>query len=477
MNAGLAGESSCWLRSRAIDSPDAIALIDGDGQLSFAQLDELVTTAASALRSLDGPVALLPDLDRSSIVVLLALIRNGTVACLLNRRHPGSRLREQMRHLGSRTLICHGEPPSGMATTGVQVIDRQAWGAIVQAPDRTDLPLPMDDPALILFTSASTGQAKAAVLSLRNLYVNALASNRRLRLTTHSAWLMALPLYHVGGLGILFRCLAAGAAMVIRAPGERWIAHPGGRRLTHVSMVPTQLMRLLRDDTAWPALAALHVLLLGGAPAPDALVELAIQRGIPVCKTYGLTEASSQVTTVEPGDTRQLLTAGRALDCCEVKTDATGEIWIRGATIFLGYHRPDGIESMVDGDRWLATGDLGELTDDGVLTVTGRKDNLFISGGENIQPEEIEQELCNLPGIEEAVVVPIHDDEFGQRPIAFIKTDGSPMDAASWQNALRARLAKFMVPVDFRAWPGAADTDLKRNRAYFCDLANSRILP
>jgi O-succinylbenzoic acid--CoA ligase len=141
--------------------------------------------------------------------------------------------------------------------------------------------------------------------------------------------------------------------------------------------------------------------------------------------TYGLTEMASQVTTTSPAATLQeLYTAGRVLPHREVSISESGRILVQGETLFAGYVGGEGVDRPLDAGGWFHTGDLGELDEAGYLSVRGRVDNMFVSGGENVQPEEVEEALCRLEGVEEAVVVPVEDEEFGARPVAFVRVAG-----------------------------------------------------
>jgi O-succinylbenzoic acid--CoA ligase len=139
---------------------------------------------------------------------------------------------------------------------------------------------------------------------------------------------------------------------------------------------------------------------------------------------------------------------------------------VRGETLFAGYVEGAAIDRPLDTDGWFRTGDLGELDADGYLRVRGRKDNLFVSGGENIQPEEIEEVLCRLEGVEDAVVVPIPDPEFGSRPVAFVR--GGRLDDPT--RALEPLLPRFKIPVAFHRWPGGVE-GMKVDRAFFSERA------
>ncbi len=143
---------------------------------------------------------------------------------------------------------------------------------------------------------------------------------------------------------------------------------------------------------------------------------------------------------------------------------------VRGETLFAGYVEGGELARPLDPEGWFHTGDLGELDEDGYLRVGGRIDNLFISGGENVQPEEIEEALCRLEGIEDAVVVPIPDAEFGFRPVAFVRASGGAVESEALAQALERTLPRFKIPVAFHGWSDEAG-GMKPDRAAFRERA------
>lgn len=313
------------------------------------------------------------------------------------------------------------------------------------------------DLATFLFTSGTSGLPKIACHTFDNYTYSALGTNQILGLAPDDRWLLSLPLYHVGGIAILFRCHLAKATVVLsELPLLDAILTHG---ITHLSLVPTQLYRLLQEDPKKLALAAqqLKCILFGGAPLSTSLLDRAIAHGFPVHSTYGLTETSSQVTMdPHPG----------ALPFRELKLADDGEILVRGKTLITGYV---GKPLPLDNEGWFATGDLGKWKENGCLMLTGRKDNLFISGGENIQPEEIEHALLSLPEILEAIVVPKSDPEFGMRPAVFIEQEGTTYTLDELKEHLKGRLPSFKIPVSIHSFPPSENT-LKRSRRLLADL-------
>lgn len=305
--------------------------------------------------------------------------------------------------------------------------------------------------ASILFTSGSRGLPKPMLHTFDAHIKSAEGANAKMPFYLGHRWLVSLPLCHVGGLSLLFRSSLSGGALLFPDSQER---------PTHVSWVPTQLQRALDSgDTEW--LTYLELLLIGGGPVSDSLFQRCVELSIPIRQTYGMTETASQVATGEPLKND----CGLPLEHRKLRIE-NGEIVVGGETLASGFITPDGIVPVTENGE-LRTGDLGRIDADGNLAVTGRADNMFISGGENIQPETIES-ICIDFGFSEAVVVPVSDDQFGQRPFLFLDRLPTPED----QTLLEARLAKFMRPVGYGVLP--EKEGLKRSRARLKLLAELR---
>jgi o-succinylbenzoate---CoA ligase len=306
---------------------------------------------------------------------------------------------------------------------------------------------PAGEPAAVLFTSGTTGSPKAARLARDNLEANARAANVVLEIDSRSRFICALPLFHVGGLGILFRCQLAGATVLLH---ERFDPQAVARELregaTHASLVSSTLARVLEQGASFPP----AIVAVGGGPVPGPLLERARKAGLRVVQTWGMTETCSMATCERPHEADGA-TAGPPLPGFEVVVEA-GEILVRGPAVMRGYLGQPPIQG-----RFFRTGDLGELDARGRLVVHARRADLIVSGGENVYPAEVEAALLTHPAVREAAVLPASDERWGQVGIAFVVTTASD---AELRNFLGTRLAKYKVPARFVRLP-----ELPRNAA------------
>ncbi|HSX13342.1 MAG TPA: AMP-binding protein [Chlamydiales bacterium] len=360
----------CPLKRAAIEDPNAIALIDKGITVTFKHLD----TLANQYKFKEGElIPTLPQNPLEFIPLFFGCMRSGAAICPINLRLPCPQL------------------------------------AINQLPQKAT------PQSVLLFTSGTTGTPKIAILSFRSLLTNAQYS---IPLDPTDCYLLSLPLYHVGGIGIILRCILAKASIVL---------DKNNPNITHLSFVPTQLYR----ET--PIYKNLKCILLGGAPC------FSIPSHLPIFATYGLTEMGSMVyVRKHPPLIHGHFHLGLPLPKREVRLGSDGEIFVRGETLFDGYlDQPQ--------SDWLATGDIGIDNPTHGIAIIGRKDWQFISGGENIQPEEIEKYLLQIPGILETVVIPKKDPEFGMRPIAIAKTNGS-IELQTIQKYLYDFLPKYKIP-------------------------------
>ncbi len=389
---------SCPLK---VASSSQIAWIGPGGSLSYREMDELadrwVFTLIRRGVKEGSRVAFFPHPNPLIIALFFAIWRLGASACPLHLRLPLEQREKMLERLQADLLILENERPD---------LERSFFSKVCPTL-----------PALFLMTSGSTAEPKIAVLSYQNIWTNAETAISFLDLRAGDRWLFNLPLFHVGGIGVVMRCVLARSAIVASLQDSQ---------ITHISCVPTQLYR------ATPVYKTLRCVLLGGAPIHS------YPERLPVIVTYGLTEMGSMVLAQRRPTDGYL---GFALPKREIKLADDGEILVRGECLFQGYWQGGKIEPP---DCWFATKDVGHFDPIQGFQILGRKDWQFISGGENIQPEEIERYLLNIPGVREATVIPKKDPEFGARPVAFVSGDLSLEEMRAY---LLPRLPKYKIPI------------------------------
>ncbi|QJQ96370.1 MULTISPECIES: o-succinylbenzoate--CoA ligase [Halomonadaceae] len=454
--------TSCPVRYWATLAPAQQAMRGPQGTLSYADLDRRIN---GVQRQLTG--AGLKDGDRLAAVisgavedVLLAwaCLRNGIVLCPLNPAFPTAR----QASLAAKVEV--------EAFHSMQPVPPGPWQRLTVDFDsacdsQDDAPWHPERISNLILTSGSSGAPKAVAHRLANHLASARGSATLIPLDRDSAWLLSLPLFHVGGYAIPFRVFLAGATLVLDDRATPLKQRLERDAITHLSLVPTQLWRLLAEG--WdPGRTQLRELLLGGAAIPAPLVERVRKLGLTPKVSYGLSEMSSQVCTGTPTAPGVV---GTPLPGRQVKIEQ-GEICVRGETLFAGYLHEARLVSALDEQGWFHTRDKGHINMQGELVVEGRLDNMFVSGGENVQPELIEQRLVDHPAVLQTIVVAVADQQWGERPAAFIAWHREPLSGRELEAWLRETLPGYMVPRLWLPWP-ADEAGLKPSRQRLAALA------
>ena len=460
------------LARRVAATPGRPALVDaGDGRTwCYRELDGLVSRAVDRLRERAPGTDRVGTLFAPSpafVVTFHAAQRLGWTVVGLDRRLPASKLRARAAQAAVDCIVYGPEvdPPGDLATpvvAGGDLVDNsnRVTDDTADAADRSTAehgPVGRssdpDTTAVVLFTSATTGDPKGVRLTAENLRASAVASAFRLGVSPGERWLCCLPVDHMGGLAPVVRTALYGTTLVVQREFDaeatgRVVAE---RAVTGVSLVPVQLRRLLDAGAPLPELSTV---LVGGAPTPDALLERALDAGVPVSPTYGTTETASQIATARPTVARgHPGTVGQPLYGVDVTvvadgepadTGEHGEIVVDGPTVTPGYLDPARTEAAFC-DWGLRTGDAGYRDTDGRLWVVGRRDELVNTGGELVAPQAVVERLCSHPRIEDAAVVGLDDPEWGDRVAALVVPDGG-LDAATVHEHSAATLAGYERP-------------------------------
>jgi O-succinylbenzoic acid--CoA ligase len=422
-----------WLPRAAAAHPERTALQTPTGSCSYAGLLAAARSGAGILaRRGVGPgqrvaIALPPGLAFAE--ALHACLLLGAVAVPVDLRLSAA---EQGPILDAAAVLVH-EPLNATAGAGRAMAVAQEPGGPAGA--RHDL----DATAVVIHSSGTTSSPRPVELTYGNLLWSALGSAVALGVDPCERWLCALPLSHVGGLSILVRSAIYGTTAVVheRFEADRALHALRGHRVTLVSLVATTLARRLDAGLTRPP--SLRCALTGGGPVPAALVERAREAGVPVSLTYGLTEASSQVSTTPAAALDQAAhSTGPPLFCVRVRVAPDGEIMVAGPTV---------ARSSLHRDGWLHSGDLGAIDEHGGLRVTGRKADTIVSGGENVAPAEVEAVLEAHPQVLEAAVLGRADPRWGEAVTAIVVARPGNVPAGEALRAhCAARLAPYKVP-------------------------------
>ncbi|ABM01666.1 o-succinylbenzoate--CoA ligase [Shewanella amazonensis] len=444
--------------------PDAHALITPEFTLSFEVLGKLVREVARQLKTQDiQRLGVIGPNSVEQIVLYWACAEAGALFCPLSWRFPVSQLEILIRRFALDALHAPTLESLCPALPRIHVADMIGGIGASSLTTPASAVLDLSQPVNLVLSSGSTGEPKAAVHALANHIASAEGARCLIPLSPGDRWLLSLPLFHIGGIAILNRCALAGAAVVL--PQQQASTRPlsmaqamSALSPTHVSLVAAQLTALLEDSP--DSLSSVKALLLGGSAIGGALLSRLEALGIHAFTSYGMTEMSSQITT---GPANSEGASGTLLPGRELRIHQ-GEIQVRGETLFLGYLEDNGLRLPLTDDGWFATKDCGHLDEAGRLFVAGRLDNMFICGGENLHPEEIEAALCQHPLVLEAIVYPKADNTFGFLPHALLRCRNTMPSQGELDDFLASRIARFKRPRSYQAWPQMASSGLKTNR-------------
>ncbi|NOY27958.1 MAG: long-chain fatty acid--CoA ligase [Oligoflexia bacterium] len=476
-------QTSDWLAAWARFSPQADAILDvGTRQawtyqdLHADSLDWAATLASQGVLAGDR-VAVLALNRGETLALLFACAHLGAILFPLNWRLAPAELTWQIQHTAPRVLIfdaVHADRARDLA----QGISPDPISPDPISPDpisldagpRRDLPIPprsavgntLDDPWQILMTSGSSGRPKGALLTHRQIHWNAVNTVLACDLRPGDSTLTFAPLFHTGGLNCLSTPLIHRGGRVVIVPRldpAETLALIEREHISHLMGVPT-IYQLLADhpDFDRTDLTGIRDAICGGAPLGLSLLERYLDRGVPLRQGFGLTEVGPNCFSTPPAQVRQRLgTVGLPIHHIQakvVRSDGSpcapgeaGELLLRGPVVCGGYWRdPDATKAAIV-DGWFHTGDLLSVDADGYFTVRGRLKEIYISGGENVYPAEVEATIQAHPGVALAAVVGMPDARWGEVGRAFVQpVAGTKLDGAALLDWLGPRLARYKLP-------------------------------
>ncbi|HWH97198.1 MAG TPA: o-succinylbenzoate--CoA ligase [Pseudolysinimonas sp.] len=468
-----------WITSRRARSPEATAIVFGDQTISYRELADRADRVADALADAGitrgERVAYLGENHPAFVEVLLGCALVGAVMVPLNTRLAPREIAYVLRDAGARLLIHEAElaavvPDDGVENRlpavvlggGERNTDYEQWlrdapsGGIRQA-------MSLDDPAVILCTSGTTGRPKGAVLTHGNLTWNALNALVDVDVTSADVGLLISPLFHAASLGLgLLVMLLKGATVVLERQFDagRALALIEKHRVTMLTGVPTTF-QFLAEHPDWhdTDLSSVTKMICGGSPVTTHVIEMFEARGVSFTQGYGMTEASPGATILPATMTRSKMgSVGLPHFFTEIRVVAAegqlapsgdiGEIQVRGPNVSSGYQtQHEATAESFTPDGWLRTGDLGYLDDEGYLFVRDRLKDMIISGGENIFPVEVEELILQIPDVTGAAVIGVPDAKWGETPWAIVTLrEGATLEIAQLKDHLTGSIARFKIP-------------------------------
>jgi fatty-acyl-CoA synthase len=440
-----------WLADRARITPDRIAIDYLGRELTYGELDRGANALASSflargLRRGDR-VATLTGNSPEHVVVFFACAKAGLMLLPLNWRLAAPELRFQLDDAEPSLFLVEDEYAALAAQTGAAFEPLAETGEDEVAPPAE---VADDDGLLLIYTSGTTGRPKGAVLTHANCFWTNVSLDLATPMGAKDVVLQILPQFHCGGWNVQPLLAWWKGAKVVLERGfdaARVLDLIAEKRVTTLMGVP-QIYLFLAQEPRFDAvdLSSLRLAVVGGAPMPTALLHTWRGRGVEIVQGYGLTEAAPNVLCLPPEDaTRKAGSAGKPYPFVEARLGAGGELLVRGPNVFPGYWRNPEATAAVLRDGWLHTGDVAEVDDEGCFWLRGRLKDMYISGGENVYPAEVEAVLHEHPAVADAAVVGVADDRWGEVGVAFVVTR-SAVDEQELLDHCAARLARFKVP-------------------------------
>jgi fatty-acyl-CoA synthase len=440
-----------WIRNTARRTPRRVAIDYLGREVTYEELDHRSDALAAELlgRGLrrGDRVATLTGNTPEHVIVFFACAKAGLILLPLNWRLAAPELRFQLEDAEPSLFLVEAEYERLAAETG------HAFESLAPPDGDADglsAEVDADDPLLLIYTSGTTGRPKGALLTHANCFWTNLSFDLATGLTGDDVVLQVLPQFHCGGWNV--QPLLAwwkGARVVLERAFEpaRVLALLAEKRVTTLMGVPAIYLFLSHEPAfADVDLTSLRLAVVGGAPMPEELIRVWQARGIEIVQGYGLTEAAPNVLCLPPEDAmRRMGFAGKPYPYVEVRLGEESELQVRGPNVFPGYWRNPEATAAVLRDGWLHTGDVAEVDDEGCYRIRGRLKDMYISGGENVYPAEVESVLHEHEAVADVAVVGVADERWGEVGVAFVVAK-APVSEDALVEHCRDRLARYKIP-------------------------------
>ena len=439
-----------WLQAQVKENPQKLFIKEGEQAFSYIEISQMVQVYIKAflqegIQPRDRILIYLPG-GIEMVEIILCCFEIGAIATPISRRLTKSERDAVIKTIQPRLIITNWSERDALRSVSyphscIEELPGSSGGCSMFINEYEKNP---DDVCIILLTAGTTGIPKAVQLTYGNFEFSCRNWNNFLQFEPSDQFLCCLPLHHIGGLAVLVRALIYGFSvnLINEFKSEVILQTIQKYPVTIISLVPTMLKRILDIDGGLESMKTLRYILLGGGPSQENLLNTCIQQELPIIKVYGMTETCSGTFGLklleEPSNK---LYAGRPFPGTEVWTE-NGEIYISGPMVMKGY------VGAKETNGTHNSRDIGYLEDD-ILFLNIRRKDLIVSGGENINPQEVEECLMNVDGIADAAVVGKEDDEWGQKVTAYIVHKSVPLAKELLQRELRKSLAAFKIPKDY----------------------------
>lgn len=471
-----------WLERRMAMTPNNEALVFDGKSYTYRDLALRTRTVAHGLREMGvrqgDCVAYFGFNDPAALEMMFAVGTLGATYLPLNARLTAEEAAYILTDANCTLVVFGGEqagPAEELSTMDVPVrewigLEDAQWARCSyedltagRSESMIDVQVGLDDVCILMYSSGTTGTPKGVMLSHGNMMWNALNQLISQDMTSRERVLSVAPLFHIGGIGgaVTPTLLQGGAVVMLkRFDADTVLTTIEEQRITTFFAVPTMLQQLLQHPRFDQAdLTSLRAISVAGAPVPEPLIGPFQDRGVAISQAYGLTEAAPSVTLLPSDDVRSKIgSAGKRsffTDVAVLRPDGTkaeageiGEVVAQGPNVMLGYlNLPDASAAAIR-DGWLYTGDAGYLDEDGFLFIRDRYKDMYISGGENVYPAEVESAFLEFEEVGQVAVIGVPHEKWGETGMAFVVArDGTDIDLDVLRDKLRKRLAAFKIPI------------------------------
>ena len=440
-----------WLQNQVNQNPEKLFIQFGDNQFSYLDIAEMVQTYSRSLlreniQPQDRILIYLPS-GVELIEIILACFEIGAVAAPISPKLTEGERNVIIDKIQPKLIITNWNKklpdfPSPIPVSCIEELPNASSGCSVI---KNDYIYNSDDITAIILTSGTTGIPKAVQLTYGNFEASCNNWNEFLQFQSNDQFLCCLPLHHIGGLAVMLRALMFGFSVNLVSTFEAKlvldtiIKYP----VSIISLVPTMLKRILDLEGGLKAIKSLRWILLGGGPSPEYLLDLCIKEKLNIVKVYGMSETCSGTVGLKLLDEPQnKLYAGRPFNGAKIWTE-NNELYISGPMVMKGYVG----EAATNGHH--NSHDLGQVDNGNLVFLDIRRKDLIITGGENVNPLEVEEALLQIEGITDAAVIGVEDVEWGEKVVAYIVNSEFGIHNSEFRMKLKGRISDFKIPKEF----------------------------